>query len=72
MINPEMMAFVLKAKTEEIIAGTYPEGFILKERNDKQIILSLEDPNKHEGVKLNSLNVSVTYNNIEIIISYES
>lgn len=70
MINPAMIAFMLKAKIEEIINGVYPDGFFLIEKSDKKIVLGLSEPEKYEGIKLNSVKVSVTYNEIEIIIKH--
>lgn len=68
MINPAMMTFLLKGKLDEILQGEAPEGLRIKEKTDKKIVLAPASEASMEGVVVNSLFVSITYRNTEIIL----
>jgi len=71
MLNPEMVTFLVKTKLSEIIAGQIPESLKLKEKTESKIILTAPELFKDEDLKLNGFNISITFQNIEIIISHE-
>lgn len=69
-INPQMVSYALKAKLDEILNGTYPDGLVLKERTPEKITFGVADLSAYEGISVNSLGASVTYKGVLIIIEH--
>jgi len=71
-INPAMVSFMVKEKLNEVIAGQTPDGFKrVSGDNPKKIVLVPTEEFQTEGVAVNSLNVSISYCDHEIIITKE-
>lgn len=70
-VNPSMISFMLKSKLDEIIKGEIPEGLTLKEKIENKIILKPTNAEAFEGIKINSVLISVNYKEFEIILSHE-
>lgn len=69
MFNPELVKTLLNAKLDEILAGDLPEGFKEKSRTADRLELVAQDGDLF-GIRCNSLHLSFTYKNCEIIITH--
>ena len=65
-INPAMVGMVVKSKLDEILAGTYPDGLVLKEKTNEKIVLQISDEMKMDGIDINKVDASITYKGVEI------
>lgn len=71
-VNPVLIEHLLKGKADDLLAGTPPDGFKIKEQSRDRIVLVPSEPFKlGEGIALNSLGVSITYKGVEINILHE-
>lgn len=71
-VNPELMAFVVKGKLTEIIKGEIPDGFKLISKEGNKITLAPSENFKTDGIVVNKLYVSISYNDHEIVVTNES
>ena len=70
MLNPQMIQAVINSKLDEILSGTLPEGFKEKFRSKDKIELVPENGEMF-GMKCNSLHLSLTYKDTEIVFTHE-
>lgn len=55
------MAMMAKEKLDEIRKGTIPDGFKELSRTDTSVTLCPKDAQALEGITINSLDLSITY-----------
>lgn len=67
-----MIGILAKQKLSELKAGIAPDGLMFVLNTPNKIILGHNGEKEFmEGIELNSLHASITYDNTEIIINYD-
>lgn len=70
MVNAEMVKHLLNSKLDEMLQGSYPDGFKLKERTPDRLDLIAEGGDLF-GIRCHFLKIAFSYKDVEITISHE-
>jgi hypothetical protein len=69
MLNPALLAPIVRAQLDGILKGNAPDGFILREKTADRIVLGPTSLEPFEGVEVTSVNVTVRYKGVDIVLA---